>query len=140
MRYKSQKVYLLRIAWHQTLNILQTAKVLLRYKAMNNISKNLIMIKTKLFLSYILLATSLFIACKQKSQQAANVQSRAYYTCSMHPQIHEEHPGNCPVCGMKLIKVELTGAVSKTLDNITLTATQLQLANIQTDTVLEENT
>lgn len=29
-----------------------------------------------------------------------------YYTCSMHPQIHEDKPGNCPICGMKLIKVE----------------------------------
>lgn len=25
-----------------------------------------------------------------------------YYTCSMHPFIHENKPGNCPVCGMKL--------------------------------------
>lgn len=25
-----------------------------------------------------------------------------YYTCSMHPFVHEEKPGNCPVCGMKL--------------------------------------
>ena len=25
-----------------------------------------------------------------------------YYTCSMHPFIHEPKPGPCPVCGMKL--------------------------------------
>src|SRR5260370_14234606 len=108
---------------------------------MNNISKNLIMMKTKLFLSYILLATSLFVACKQQTKQAANVQSKAYYTCSMHPQIHEEHPGNCPICGMKLIRVELTGVTTGTAANkIILTATQIQLAGIKTDTVREENT
>lgn len=28
-----------------------------------------------------------------------------YYTCSMHPQIHADHPGNCPICGMTLIPV-----------------------------------
>jgi Cu(I)/Ag(I) efflux system membrane fusion protein len=91
------------------------------------------------FLALVFLLIVLFTACKQKPQQAANVQSKAYYTCSMHPQIHEEHPGNCPICGMKLIKVELTGAMNKTSDNISLTATQLQLANIQTDTVRDEN-
>jgi CopA family copper-resistance protein len=26
------------------------------------------------------------------------------YTCSMHPEIHSAKPGNCPKCGMKLIK------------------------------------
>ena len=28
-----------------------------------------------------------------------------YYTCSMHPQIHRDHPGNCPICGMTLVPV-----------------------------------
>lgn len=29
-----------------------------------------------------------------------------YYTCSMHPQIIEDEPGNCPICGMKLTRKE----------------------------------
>lgn len=28
-----------------------------------------------------------------------------YYTCPMHPQIHRDEPGNCPICGMKLVPV-----------------------------------
>jgi len=28
------------------------------------------------------------------------------YTCPMHPQIVEEIPGNCPICGMTLVLVE----------------------------------
>ena len=35
-----------------------------------------------------------------------------YYTCSMHPQIHEDAPGKCPICGMDLIAVK-TGPVAK---------------------------
>ena len=26
-----------------------------------------------------------------------------FYTCKMHPQVISDHPGNCPICGMKLI-------------------------------------
>jgi rubrerythrin len=29
-----------------------------------------------------------------------------YYTCVMHPQVHETHPGKCPICGMTLVKKE----------------------------------
>ncbi|MDB5030628.1 efflux RND transporter periplasmic adaptor subunit [Mucilaginibacter sp.] len=88
----------------------------------------------------VLLLVLVVTACKQKPQQVARQQSKAYYTCSMHPQVHEEYPGNCPICGMKLIKVELTGTGGSAPDKITLTTTQLQLAGIQTDTVRDENT
>jgi membrane fusion protein, copper/silver efflux system len=30
---------------------------------------------------------------------------KEFYTCSMHPQILLDHPGNCPICGMKLVPV-----------------------------------
>lgn len=91
-------------------------------------------------LAFSLLIAALFTACKQKPQQVAKVQSKAYYTCSMHPQIHEDHPGNCPICGMKLIKVELAGANnSADMNKINLTAAQIQLAGILTDTIREEN-
>jgi rubrerythrin len=29
-----------------------------------------------------------------------------YYTCRMHPQVHADKPGKCPICGMTLIKKE----------------------------------
>ncbi|HEY8782179.1 MAG TPA: efflux RND transporter periplasmic adaptor subunit [Mucilaginibacter sp.] len=97
--------------------------------------------KTNKFLAVIFLLSALFTACKQKPAQIIKAESKAYYTCSMHPQIHEEHPGNCPICGMKLIRVELTGANTGAVANkIVLTAAQLQLGGIQVDTVREENT
>jgi FtsP/CotA-like multicopper oxidase with cupredoxin domain len=34
------------------------------------------------------------------------------YTCPMHPQIHADKPGNCPICGMTLVK-EKPKAVKK---------------------------
>lgn len=29
-----------------------------------------------------------------------------YYTCSMHPSVHAEAPGKCPICGMELVPVK----------------------------------
>ncbi|MDD5411876.1 MAG: heavy metal-binding domain-containing protein, partial [Methylobacter sp.] len=28
------------------------------------------------------------------------------YTCSMHPEVQQENPGNCPKCGMSLEPME----------------------------------
>jgi Cu(I)/Ag(I) efflux system membrane fusion protein len=28
---------------------------------------------------------------------------KGYWTCSMDPQIHQDHPGECPICGMALV-------------------------------------
>jgi Cu(I)/Ag(I) efflux system membrane fusion protein len=92
----------------------------------------------------VFLITVLFSACKQKiqpkmEQKMSKMQNKFYYTCSMHPQIHEDHPGDCPICGMKLIKVEMTGNDAMSMNKIVLTAAQVQLAGIQTDTVREES-
>ena len=95
------------------------------------------------YLSIGFVLTLILSACKQKvqpkSEQMSMAKNKTYYTCSMHPQIHEEHPGDCPICSMKLIKVEMTGNSSMNMDEIKLTAAQIQLAGIQTDTVREES-
>ena len=31
---------------------------------------------------------------------------KIYFTCPMHPQIHQGKPGKCPICGTILIKKE----------------------------------
>jgi Heavy metal binding domain len=31
---------------------------------------------------------------------------KIYYTCAMHPQVHQDRPGKCPICGITLIKKE----------------------------------
>ena len=38
------------------------------------------------------------------SNKTATSQSKVLYTCSMHPEIIRNEPGNCPICGMTLIK------------------------------------
>lgn len=38
--------------------------------------------------------------------QMTDEQGKAYWTCPMHPQVRQDHPGSCPICGMKLTKRE----------------------------------
>lgn len=62
-----------------------------------------------------------------------------YYTCSMHPQVHEHKPGKCPICGMPLIKVSGKKHEAKKEKaeefEIFATNTQLNLAGIGKYTV-----
>ncbi len=41
---------------------------------------------------------------KDTVQVKSNNDQPATWTCPMHPEIHADKPGNCPKCGMKLIK------------------------------------
>jgi Cu(I)/Ag(I) efflux system membrane fusion protein len=36
--------------------------------------------------------------------QPAVEKATEVYTCSMHPEIIRDEPGNCPICGMNLVK------------------------------------
>lgn len=48
----------------------------------------------------------LLASCSDQKKKAAEVQVKTdvKYTCPMHPQILEDHPGSCPICGMTLVK------------------------------------
>ncbi|WP_165852072.1 HlyD family efflux transporter periplasmic adaptor subunit [Mucilaginibacter terrenus] len=45
-------------------------------------------------------------ACSNPKPAPVAVQAKSdvKYTCPMHPQIMEDHPGSCPICGMNLVK------------------------------------
>ena len=61
------------------------------------------------------------------------------WTCSMHPQIKLEKPGNCPICGMDLIPVETSNGEGEVIasNEIVLSEEAIQLANIQTSIVVK---
>jgi P-type Cu+ transporter len=41
-------------------------------------------------------------APSEATATAAAAAARTIYTCPMHPEIRQDHPGNCPKCGMTL--------------------------------------
>jgi len=53
------------------------------------------------------------------------------YTCSMHPQIRQNEPGDCPICGMELIPLENESVEADPM-SITMSSTAIQLAGVQT--------
>lgn len=66
-----------------------------------------------------------------------------YYTCSMHPQVHEHKPGKCPICGMDLAKVSGKQLPNKNYSasgiEIQATDRQLVLAGIGRYTVSKKD-
>ncbi|MCX7549945.1 efflux RND transporter periplasmic adaptor subunit [Xanthomarina sp. F2636L] len=56
------------------------------------------------------------------------------WTCSMHPQIIQPEPGDCPICGMDLIPAE-NGSEGLMPDEFKLTESAMALANVQTTIV-----
>src|SRR5204862_606516 len=58
-------------------------------------------ITLKLFVLAVLLIAP---ACS-KSSKSIKPPDVDYYTCTMHPSVHAEAPGKCPICGMDLVPV-----------------------------------
>ena len=44
----------------------------------------------------------------------ADAQTKTIYTCVMHPKVQKDKPGNCPVCGMTLVKKTIQAPSPKT--------------------------
>ncbi len=65
------------------------------------------------------------------------------WTCSMHPQIRQPEPGDCPICGMELIPANSTHSKSDIQLNehqIKMSDHALALANVQTTRIELKNT
>lgn len=61
-----------------------------------------------------------------------------WYTCGMHPNVLQKGPGNCPICGMKLVPKAPGGAAAETpasSHTITIDPVTVQNMGIRTATV-----
>jgi Cu(I)/Ag(I) efflux system membrane fusion protein len=78
-----------------------------------------------------------FHSTQEQKIQVDSVHSAAdkgYYTCPMHPSIHQDHPGACPICGMTLVKKMMESSLVE--EHVTRTqsvsASRQVLANVET--------
>lgn len=105
--------------------------------------------KTAIFLSIALIAlTLLYSGCSKTDDSSKQEQTvskeKDYWTCTMHPQVHSDRPGACPICGMDLIKKvadekEQISNDKDMADMITLSGKKQILANVSTVIVKKEN-
>lgn len=74
----------------------------------------------------IVIASFGLTGCKSNSDKKSlsNTNSEEIYICPMHPQIIRHEPGNCPICGMPLVKKENA---------------KREISNISLSTVLQSN-
>ncbi|MBO6515084.1 MAG: efflux RND transporter periplasmic adaptor subunit [Bacteroidia bacterium] len=61
----------------------------------------------------------------------------AIWTCSMHPQIRQPDPGQCPICGMDLIPLNTKSEDENPME-IKMSPTAMQLANVQTSIIRKD--
>lgn len=59
----------------------------------------------------VLAAGTLFVisGCGKRSAGDKAAQGKVMYRCPMHPTYVSEKPGDCPICGMRLVKMETKG-------------------------------
>ncbi len=48
--------------------------------------------------------------------QAEKPEEKQLWTCGMHPQVIQDHPGDCPICGMKLVPVNRSAVSPGTVE------------------------
>ncbi|MCW8816871.1 MAG: efflux RND transporter periplasmic adaptor subunit, partial [Ignavibacteriaceae bacterium] len=56
----------------------------------------------------VLLVPVYFLFISGGSSTDITLNEKQLYTCGMHPDIISDEPGNCPICGMKLVPVKNT--------------------------------
>ncbi|MBN2863318.1 MAG: efflux RND transporter periplasmic adaptor subunit [Bacteroidales bacterium] len=107
---------------------------------MKPIDKKTVIIAAATLLVGLLAGWLIFGSAKRSSQNdhqkvKTEIKSETVWTCSMHPQIRQNEPGKCPICGMDLIPLEDDQNDEIDTMAIAMSPTAMQLANVSTAVV-----
>jgi membrane fusion protein, copper/silver efflux system len=84
----------------------------------------------------------LFAADSSSKPDATNAVAasagKTLYTCGMHPWIIQDHPGNCPICGMKLepVRKQADSAAAASASAIAVDPVTIQEMDVRTTPVV----
>jgi RND family efflux transporter MFP subunit len=84
---------------------------------------------------------SLMVGCNRDSSSASGQSKQTtLYICGMHPQVVQDKPGNCPICGMKLTPVhKKSGSANSAAPPVYEDETHESTAVIEVDPVTTQN-
>lgn len=102
-----------------------------------NLIKPLALLFAGLFLGWLLFGSSENEEEAHSGHDHEKVETESgevIWTCSMHPQIRKNEPGDCPICGMDLIPVD-DNTESDNPAVLEMSESAIKLANIQTKIV-----
>src|SRR5690625_1734705 len=109
---------------------------LLKQNKMNTKYKNIVKIAGVLLLGFLL--GWLIFGGQNAARQVdgghvhSEVEEDQIWTCSMHPQIRQDGPGDCPICGMELIPAESAEGASDNPATFEMSQNAIKLANVVT--------
>lgn len=102
---------------------------------MKNLNKTTIIIALSTLVFGLLFGWLLFGGSGQTENPEHNHESvsasETIWTCSMHPQIRQNEPGDCPLCGMDLIPLDSSEGEQDPMA-VNMSPTAMQLAKVQT--------
>lgn len=106
---------------------------------MKNINKTTIYIAIGTLIAGILIGWLFFSDTKKTTVADEHQQhtENTIWTCSMHPQIRQSEPGQCPICGMDLIPLNNESSDGNPME-IKMSPTAMQLANVQTSVITKQ--
>jgi Cu(I)/Ag(I) efflux system membrane fusion protein len=87
-----------------------------------------------LLVGYLIFGTNTAKTAPVEHDHGAEMASEQMWTCSMHPQIMQPEPGDCPICGMDLIPAHSSGE-GLAQAQIRMTPNAMALAGVETITV-----
>ncbi|HET53951.1 MAG TPA: efflux RND transporter periplasmic adaptor subunit [Ignavibacteria bacterium] len=104
---------------------------------MKNLLQNKILHYTLILAFGLLLGWWIFGSSGEElHQHSEGIDKETIWTCSMHPQIRQNEPGKCPLCGMDLIPLTSSNDAGSASPFIhTMSPQAAALANIQTSKV-----
>ena len=104
---------------------------------MKNVLKNKLFVPITVFVFGLSLGWIFFHSSNNSEVKETKVEQatkKTIWTCSMDPQIHVNHAGKCPICGMDLIPL-VQNNVSIDSNAVHFTKESAELANVQTSVV-----
>ena len=91
------------------------------------------------FIGIFIIGIAIYFFAKKSENHSEIEHQNEVYTCSMHPQIIRDKPGNCPICGMTLVKkiTENNSVQDNSIDNLIKPTDNFIVGNYQTTTAID---